>query len=240
MPTPWVIAHRGASGYAPENTMAAFRRAAELGARFIETDVNLTRDAHLITIHDPTVERTTNGHGDVKQLTLVQLKELDAGSWFGPQFAGERIPTLDEVLAFARETDVVFYLEVKADAAWGVEHALVNALRRGEEAARTVVLSFQSSALATVNRLDPTLLTGLLFEEVPADAVERAVRVGARQIAPRADRVTPELVERAHHEGLQVVTWTVNEPAQMRALAAAGVDGIMTDFPDRLGAVLNP
>jgi len=235
---PWVIAHRGASGHAPENTMAAFRRAVEMGAGFIETDLHLTRDARLVAIHDPTLERTTNGTGPVKQYTLAQLQELDAGAWFAPQFAGQRIPSLDEILAFAREADIVFYLEVKADAAWGVEHALVNELRRAGEAARTAILSFHTNALDTVHRMDPTLIAGHLFEDVPPDAVERTARVGARQIAPRSDGVTPELVARAHQEGLQVVTWTVDDPERMRALAEMGVDGIMTNYPDRLRSVL--
>lgn len=238
MANPWVVAHRGASGHAPENTMAAFRRAVEMGARFIETDIHLTRDAQLVAIHDLTLERTTNGTGMVKQYTLEHLRQLDAGAWFAPEFAGERIPTLDEILGFAREADIVFYLELKADAAWGVEHALINALRRAEEAARTVVLSFHTNSLSTVTRLDPTLLTGHLMEQVASDAVERAARAGARQIAPHVDSVTPELVEKAHDEGLQVVTWTVNEPARMREMMAAGVDGIMTDYPDRLVAIL--
>jgi len=239
MRKPWVIAHRGASGHAPENTMAAFRRAVQMGAVFIETDLHLTRDARLVAIRDTTVDRTTNASGPVKSFTLAELRALDAGSWFSAEFAGECIPTLDEILAFAEETDVVFYLEVKADAAWGVEHAVVHALRNAGAAPRTVILSFETSVLAAIHRLDPTLLAGLLFEEPLDDAVERAVRTGARQVAPRSDQVTPVLVEQAHRQDLLVVTWTVNDPAQMRSLVAAGVDGIMTDYPDRLAAVLN-
>ena len=238
MPNPWVIAHRGASGHAPENTMAAFRRAVELGARFIETDLQITRDGQLVVLHDHTLDRTTNGRGRVIDHTLADLKHLDAGSWFSPEFAGERIPTLQEVLSFANEADLVFYLEVKSEAGWGVEHAVVHALRKAGEAARTVVLSFHASSLATVNRLDPTLLTGLLFEKPFDGIIERAIQVGARQLAPHGDLVTAELVERAHRESLQVVTWTVNEPERMRAALATGVDGIMTDYPDRLRSLL--
>ncbi len=107
----WVVAHRGASGHAPENTLAAFRRAVELGANFIETDLQLSRDARFVAIHDDTLDRTTSGHGPIHGLALAELRELDAGSWFGPQFAGERIPTLEEILRFACESDVVFYLD---------------------------------------------------------------------------------------------------------------------------------
>jgi glycerophosphoryl diester phosphodiesterase len=269
---PWVIAHRGASAHAPENTMAAFRRAVEMGAGFIETDLHLSRDARFVAIHDATLERTTNGRGAVRDFTLTELRELDAGSWFDAKsgvrrdsthgagrggaegsdggaasFAGERIPTLEEILAFARETDVVFYFEIKAEAARGTENvlagalvaALAAALLAAEETARVVVISFDAGLLESVRRRDATLMTGLLVEDAPTDAVERALRAGARQLAPRRDMVTPALVERAHRADLQVVPWTINEPAEMRAAIAAGVDGIMTDYPERLAALVN-
>ncbi len=222
--------------------MAAFRRAVEMGARFIETDMHLTRDARIVAIHVPTLDRTTNGHGAVHLQPLEEIRALDAGAWFGSgsgeSFAGERIPTLDEILQFARQRDVIFYLEIKSDSAWGVEHAVVSALRDSGEAARVVILSFDPATLESVNRLDETLMTGYLCEHPSNDLVERAVRAGARQLAPRGDLITPSLVEKAHHAGLQVVAWTINEPEQMRRLIAAGADGIMTDYPDRLVSVL--
>ena len=222
--------------------MAAFRRAVEMGAGFIETDLHLTRDARLVCIHDAELGRTTNAGGAVKDLTLAQLRELDAGVWYGPEFAGERIPTLEEILVFARERDIVLFLEVKQEAAWGIEHGLVAALRDAHEAARAVVLSFSPGMLRNVRRLDNTLMTGLLFDALPkgghAAIVERALEIGARQLAPQAKLVTPELLECAHQRDLQAVCWTVNEPADMRALIDAGVDGIMTDYPDRLVAAL--
>src|SRR6266702_780459 len=100
------IAHRGASGNAPENTLAAFRKAVALGATFIETDLQLSRDARFVAIHDATVNRTTNGQGAVHDMTLADLRRLDAGSWFGSEFAGERIPTLEEILEFSKKNDV--------------------------------------------------------------------------------------------------------------------------------------
>ncbi len=234
----WVVAHRGASGHAPENTLAAFRCAVELGAQFIETDLHLSRDAHLVAIHDETLDRTTNGRGPVHSLTLAELRKLDAGSWFGPEFADERIPTLEEILRFAREHDVVFYLEIKPAGAWGMEHALVGALRAAGESARALVLSFDPRMLMAVRRIEPLVMTGYLFSRPFRDAVDRALGAGARQLAPRGDLVSRELIARARRSDLQVVTWTINEPAHLRALIAAGVDGIMTDYPDRLVNVL--
>jgi glycerophosphoryl diester phosphodiesterase len=238
MRPPWVIAHRGASGHAPENTFAAFQRAVELGGTFIETDLHVTRDGRFVAIHDDTVERTTNGSGDVRNFTLDELREVDAGMWFDRTFMGERIPTLEEVLEFSREHDVVFYLELKYAAVWGMDHALVAALQKAQSAPRTIVISFDPATLTPLRRLDPSIMTGLLVEDATPDCIQAAIDLGARQLCPKVSSVTPELVEKAHRSDLQVVTWTANTLADMRAMMAAGVDGIMTDFPDRLRALI--
>ena len=231
-----VIAHRGASGYAPENTLAAFKRALALGATFIETDLQLSRDSHFVAIHDDTVNRTTNGQGKVHDLSLVELRRLDAGSWFGSEFAGERIPTLPEILEFAKKHDAVFYLELKPSGSWGGEHTLIGALRSSGEIARTIVISFDPSILEAVRKIEPTVMTGLLFDGQIELPLQRAVEIGARQLAMRGDLVTPALLAEARKHDLQVVCWTVNQPAHMRLLIEAGVDGIMSDYPDRLVA----
>jgi glycerophosphoryl diester phosphodiesterase len=236
------IAHRGASGHAPENTLAAFRLAVEMGARFIETDLQLTRDARIVAMHDATVDRTTSGRGRVSKMTLAELRGLDAGAWFlsddGRSFKGERVPTLDEILQFASGEDVAFYLELKPTQMWGMEPALAGALKASGELARAVVISFDGAVLATVRQAEPLLMTGLLIERPIPETVDKAIAIGARQILPKAEGVTLELVRAAREKGLAVVAWTVNEHAKMRELIAAGVDGIITDYPDRLAAVL--
>jgi glycerophosphoryl diester phosphodiesterase len=233
-----VIAHRGASGNAPENTMAAFRKAVALGATFIETDLQLSRDARFVAIHDATVNRTTNGQGAVHDMTLAELRKLDAGSWFGSEFGGERIPTLEEILEFSKKNDVVFYLEIKPAGSWGGEHALIGALRESGEIPRAVVISFDPSIVMSLRKIEPTLMTGLLYDGQLDNPLEKAVAIGARQLAVRGDLVTPAMLAEAKKKDLQVVCWTVNHPAHMRMLAAAGVDGIMSDYPDRLVAVV--
>jgi glycerophosphoryl diester phosphodiesterase len=233
-----IIAHRGASGNAPENTLAAFRKAVALGATFIETDLQLSRDARFVAIHDATVNRTTNGQGAVHDMTLADLRKLDAGSWFGSEFAGERIPTLEEILEFSRKNDVVFYLEIKPGAAWGGEHALIGALRESGEIPRAVVISFDAAIVLNLRKIEPTLMTGLLYDGQIENPLDKAVEIGARQVAVRGDLVTPALIAQAKKKDLQVVCWTVNHPAHMRMLAAAGVDGIMSDYPDRLVAAV--
>jgi glycerophosphoryl diester phosphodiesterase len=237
----WVIAHRGASGTAPENTMAAFRNAVELGAGFIETDLQLSRDARLVALHDDTLDRTTNGHGPVSSKTLEELRKLDAGSWFrpsghesAPPFPGERIPTIEEILAFGREHEIGLQLEVKATGPSGAEHAIVGALHACNEVARSVVMSFSPSVLKRIHQLDPLVMTGFLFSDRVASPVTIAVEAGARQLLPRIDRVTRELVTEAHAHDLRVVAWTADSPAEMQKLIAAGVDGIITNYPDRL------
>ena len=231
-----VIAHRGASGHAPENTLAAFKRAVGLGATFIETDLQLTRDSRFVAMHDGTVNRTTNGQGKVHDMTMAELRRLDAGSWFGSEFAGERIPTLDEILEFSKKHDVVFYLELKPGGSWGGEHALVGALRESGEIPRAVVISFDADILARLRQIEPTLMTGLLYDGQIEEPLKKALEVGARQLAVRSDLVTPALLKDARERDLQVVCWTVNHPAHIRMLMAAGLDGIMSDYPDRLVA----
>jgi glycerophosphoryl diester phosphodiesterase len=172
----------------------------------------------------------------VHDLTLTDLRRLDAGSWFGSEFSGERIPTLEEILEFAKKNDVVFYLELKPTGAWGGEHALIGALRESGEIARTIVISFDAGIIAALRKIEPTLMTGLLFEGQIDQPLERAVEVGARQLAVRGDLVTPALIAEARKRDLQIVCWTVNQPAHMRMLIEAGVDGIMSDYPDRLVA----
>jgi glycerophosphoryl diester phosphodiesterase len=218
--------------------MAAIERAVQLGAGFIETDLHLTRDARFVAIHDDTLERTSNGRGPVRDHTLAELRALDMGLWYDRQFAGQQIPTLEEILAFARQHDVVFYLEIKQGSAWGMDHTLVGALQSAENAARTVVISFDAPTLAPLPKIDPGIMMGLLVDKARPDLVKVATELGARQLCPRANLITRELVDSAHAADLQVVTWTVNDPGQMRSLIQTGVDGIMTDRPDRLRAVI--
>ena len=227
------IAHRGASGYAPENTLAAFRRAVSLGVTFIETDLQLTRDAHFVALHDETVNRTTTGQGSVQHMTLAEVggwmrvPGLAANSWAS-------VPTLIDVLDFARKNDVVFYLELKPSGFWGGEHAMISALRDSGEIQRAVIISFDPAILQGLRKIEPTLMTGLLFDGQLENPFDKALEIGARQLAVKGDLVTPNLLADAHKRDLQVVCWTINNPAHMRLLAAAGVDGIMSDYPDRL------
>jgi glycerophosphoryl diester phosphodiesterase len=238
MRKPWVIAHRGASGHAPENTLAAFERAVALGAGFIETDLHLTRDARFVAIHDPTLERTTNGKGQVKDSTLAEIRQLDAGMWFDREFMGQKVPTLEEIVDFAAKHDVIFYLELKYEAAWGMHHSLAGALQKSGGAARSIVISSSETTLTALRQVDPAAMMGLIFDEPNQDYAKAGIELGVRQLCPQYSLVSPKMVEQAHGLDLQVATWTVDDVEAMRAMIAAKVDGIMTNFPDRLQAVL--
>jgi glycerophosphoryl diester phosphodiesterase len=238
MRKPWVIAHRGASGHAPENTLAAFERAVALGAGFIETDLHLTRDARFVAIHDPTLERTTNGKGNVRDSTLAEIRKLDAGMWFDREFMGQKVPTLEEIVEFGAKHDVIFYLELKYEAAWGMHHSLVGALQKSGGAARSIIISSSEPTLTALRQVDPSAMMGLIFDEANQDHTKAGIELGVRQLCPQYSLVTNEMVEQAHALDLQVATWTVDDAAAMRAMIAAKVDGIMTNFPDRLLAVL--
>jgi len=233
------IAHRGASALAPENTIAAFERAVELGADVIELDLHMSRDGELVVIHDDTLDRTTDGRGVVHELNLKDLKRLDAGRWFGKEFAGERIPTLTEVLQrFAGKVPLA--LEVKAGSAFfpGIEEKVISALRRHSAIGQAAVASFDHYALQRLKEIEPTLRTAALLVGRPVSLSALAGPAKADGLALEASFVTKTEVEACRAAGLQLVVWVVNDPAQMRHFIRLGVDGIITDRPDLLRLAL--
>jgi glycerophosphoryl diester phosphodiesterase len=237
----WVVGHRGAMGHCPENTMASFQRGLELGADWIELDVHLTRDSELAVIHDETVDRTTDGHGLVKDHTLAELKQLDAGAWFGAKYAGQRIPTLDEVLEWARQHNTVVDIEIKNGPIYydGIEQAVVTALDRTGMTEQVIVISFDHQAAHRVKALDSRVATGVLYFGRPVDAgVGLARAANADAVLPNVGFVTPDDVRMAHAAGLAMAPWASSDPAILRRLLAAGVDGIGTNHPDVLRRIL--
>jgi glycerophosphoryl diester phosphodiesterase len=229
------IAHRGASGNFPENTVCAFRAAIDAGAEMCELDVQLSRDGAIVVIHDETVERTTDGKGEVAELTLEELKRLDAGAKFkGGAVKGERIPTLDEVFSVT-SGKCGLNIELKAG---GLEHQVAQIMQARNALADSIVSSFDWEYLKNIQQLHFNIRVGLLAEEKPVDLMMNAVAMRAHSINPRWDMVTSDLCKAAHERGLKVYTWTVDADARMRALIACGVDGIMTNYPERLRKVV--
>jgi glycerophosphoryl diester phosphodiesterase len=232
-----VIAHRGASSYAPENTLAAFDLAIELGVRHVELDVELTRDGHVVVIHDDTVDRTTSGSGLVTDHTLTALRELDAGSWFGPRFAGARIPTFDEVLTRYKGR-VHLHTEIKGRST-DLSHRTADLVRQHDMADQVTVTSFQRARLEEIRAYAPELPTGWLVPEVNEVTIAHARDIGLDQMCPRASALTSELVSRLHAAGFVVRAWGVATEALMRHVVEAGADGMTINFPDTLMAYLS-
>jgi glycerophosphoryl diester phosphodiesterase len=229
------IAHRGASGTFPENTIAAFRAAIEAGAQMCELDVQRTRDGAIVVIHDDTVDRTTDGQGAVAELTLAELKTLDAAVRFrGGVFKGERIPTLDEVFA-AIGNRCTLDIELKAA---GIEPDVAALMRKCNAIETSMVSSFNWESLKAMREADAAVRIGVLAEKDASSMLDEAARLGACAVNPRYDMVTPELCQAAHDRGVQVMVWTVDVPELMRLLIGYGVDGIVTNYPDRMRTVL--
>ena len=230
---PCVFGHRGAMGYAPENTFASFERAIELGVDAIELDAHLTADGEVVVIHDAELHRTTDGDGLVGQKTLAELKKLDAGVRFAPEFAGQRIPTLDEVLAWARGT-CVLDIEIKGGP-WpydGIEARVVDLIRRHEMADQTIVISFHHPVVARVKALAPEIATGTLWSCAPIDPVAVAQAAGANAILPQWSYCDAETVEKARAAGLSVHPWATSDPRVIDYLIGMGVDSICANEPD--------
>jgi glycerophosphoryl diester phosphodiesterase len=235
-PACMVIAHRGASSYAPENTLAAFDLALQMGVRHIELDVDFTSDGHIVVIHDDTVDRTTNGSGPVTSHTLAALREFDAGSWFGAKFAGERIPTFDEVLARYKGR-VHIHTEIKGHSSY-LSQRTADLIRQHDMEEQVTITSFQNMRLEEMRAYAPELPTGWLVVEVSDAMITQARGMGLTQLCPRANTVTPELVRRLHAEGFVARAWGVTTEELMQQVVQAGADGMTVNFPDKLIAYL--
>ena len=234
--------HRGASQVAPENTLAAFQKARELGADGVELDVMQSQDGEVVVRHDYDLERTTNGHGLVLDHTLAELQALDAGSWFGPSFAGEHIPTLRQVCAWAGQ-DMRLNVELKSVDVGdkGLETKVVAIVHECGLARRVVFSSFNPFSLRRVKQIDASLHTGLLYS---ADLPIYLARAWLRPVA-RPDAVHPEFhmvsaayLRWARRRSYRVNVWTPDEASDLQRLLALQVDSIITNRPDVLVGLL--
>ncbi|PTM54787.1 glycerophosphoryl diester phosphodiesterase [Desmospora activa DSM 45169] len=246
------IAHRGASGHAPESTLSAFRLAVRMGADRVELDVQQSRDGELMTIHDSTLDRTTDGHGKVREHDRAQLKRLDAGAWFKnkhPQhridYQDARIPTLDEVL-HSLGTEGRYCIEIKEGLPTNTADQVLATLSRHQllqtqSPEQVIIQSFDPAVLKQIHQKHPELTLIQLIHYRQAGSLSRG---GLQRIATYADgigfhhrRMEREDIRRAHREGLRIHAYTVNQKKKMRRLLDWDVDAICTDFPDRLREV---
>jgi glycerophosphoryl diester phosphodiesterase len=238
-----IWAHRGASGHAPQNTLAAFLLAAEMGADGIELDVHFSRDGEAVVIHDDTVDATTDGCGRVRDLTLAELQSLDAGGWFDEQFAGERIPTLEQVFEQVGHR-LLINVEIKVEAGYhpvDQEAETVRLIEDHQLVDRVIISSFSPSSLRRVHRLNPNIALGFLYARPEPALLPRVLEwfgTAHQAVHPGLSMVDAQYVRRAHRWGKRINVWTVNEEHDMRRMRDLGVDGIITNYPDVLCQVL--
>jgi glycerophosphoryl diester phosphodiesterase len=252
---PLVIAHRGGAGLWPENTLVGFHAASEMGVDILEMDIHSTRDGVLVVIHDEKVERTTDGFGDISAMTLEQVKQLDAGyGWTSDEglsfpFRGQglEIPTLEEV--FNELPGVHMNIEIK-QAEFSIVEPFCDLIREHQMQERVLVASFDAGVLAGFRRACPEVATSASGSEVRVLYILSQARLGSLYLPPAQVLQVPEysggtyvldarLVKAAQAKNVQVHAWTINEITDMHRFIQAGLDGLITDYPDRLLALLN-
>lgn len=240
---PAVIGHRGAAASAPENTLAGLRKGHELGARWVEFDVRLSGDRQCIVLHDDTIDRTSNGKGAASRLTLAELRRYDAGSWFAPEFAGERIPTFAEVIDLLGALGLGANVEIKPAAGDEVAtaRATVETLRRTWPASLPPPLlsSFAPAALEAARDAAPEIQRGHLFRRLPGNWQEQAERLGCVTIHCDQKHLTRSAARAVIDAGYPLLAYTVNDPARAREIIRWGATSVFSDCPDRVIAGLS-
>ncbi|KRA97550.1 glycerophosphodiester phosphodiesterase [Devosia sp. Root685] len=230
-----VQAHRGASAVAPENTVAAFRAAAEQGARWVELDVALLADDTLVVIHDDSIDRTTSGKGSLGALTHADVAKLDAGAWFDAKFAGERLSTLAEVIKALGEFGLSANVEIKQHKHHKSLDQLVRAVQadinKRDPKTQIMISSFDPEALRAMHALEPDLEMAMLWDRPPEDWAERLKTIPATTIHMHYKALSIGLLEETGKNGIKVRAWTCNNPVELVSFWGAGLTGVITDNP---------
>ena len=230
-----VWAHRGASGYAPENTLDAFRKAVEMGADGIELDVQMTKDGELVVIHDETIDRVSNGKGWVKNYTYEELKKFNFNKTH-LEYTKEEIPTLEQVYRLIKPTNLTINVEIKTGIVFypGIEGRVLELTERLGMKERVIYSSFNHYTIRKIKELDPQAKTGMLYEDGMIDAVDYACDVvKADALHPAGYNVLyPGFLDKCRERNRQLHVWTINEEKDMRMLCEAGVDALITNYPD--------
>ncbi len=235
----WIrIAHRGASGIAPENTLAAFKKALEIGVDAVELDLHGTADGEIVVIHDATLDRTTDLQGHINETPLETIRGADAGEWFDTEFVGEPVPTLAEALAcIGKETIAV--LEIKDPL---IAEAVVAKIHETETLDTTVIISFHTEVLQTIRTLEPRIATGWLIggfnKSIPPVALcQQLGELGSSLLNVNHELITAEFAYEIRRRGIALWCWTVDDIARMREMKAHGVQGITSNYPERFAMI---
>lgn len=230
-----IQAHRGASAIAPENTIAAFRAAAEAGAKWVELDVALSADDTLVVIHDDSVDRTSSGTGSLGDLTAAEIGALDGGAWFDARYVGERIPTLAETIAALGELGLSANVEIKQHPHQKSLDQLVRSVQaeiaKRAPTTRIMISSFDAECLKAMHKLEPELEMAMLWVEVPSDWEAVLASIPAKTIHMHYKAVSIGLLEHMRERGIKVRVWTCNDPVELVSFWNAGLTGVITDNP---------
>ena len=233
------VAHRGASGNYPENTLLAFQKALEIGVDEIELDLYLTKDDHLIVMHDSTVDRTTDGTGAISELTLPEIKAFDAGRVFSEQFQGERVPTWEEALDLVQgKVKLNVHLKEGGDPDGQYEHKVAKALD-DFQMVEDSILTCSDASVGIFAEIDPRIECRIFrSNRSPEEYIRKSVEMGLRTMQPGRDITTQEFVQKAHAARRIVHVFYADTPEDMRYYIEIGVDGILTNYPERLKTIL--
>lgn len=231
-----IYAHRGASGTAPENTIAAFEKAVEVGAHGIECDVQMTRDGKLVICHDEALDRTSNGKGLIKDMTYADIRALDAGGWFDAQFAGAKVPLLEELLELILKNGMYLNIELKNGIVLyeGMEDKVVDMVKGFGLQDKTIFSSFNHYSIYDMKKKYPELFTGALYMEGLYQPWNYLKEIGCDCAHPFYMAARPEMVEGYKQNGITVNVFTVDDPNAAAFLVKSGVEGIITNYPEKM------
>ncbi|MDP4089472.1 MAG: glycerophosphodiester phosphodiesterase [Bacillota bacterium] len=233
-------AHRGASGYFPENTLIAFEKAIEMGCDAIETDVQMTRDGELVLIHDELVDRTTDGVGLVKNFSLKGLRELDAGTWHGSSPSLQHIPTAEELIILAKSQSININFELKTGIVIypEIERKIIELIYKYNMQENVLLSSFNHYSMVECKSIDKSVKAGLLYEAGLYKPSQYCKLAGCDAIHPNFYSVNEDIIHEAKKDGIWVNSYTVNNEEKMKQLLDYGIDGIITNYPDRLRSII--
>jgi glycerophosphoryl diester phosphodiesterase len=233
-------AHRGASGYYPENTMLAFQKAIEMGCEGIETDVQLTKDGVLVICHDELLDRTTDGKGLIAETNYSDIAKLDAAKLWGGKFRDVRVPTLEELLAYIKDKNIMINLELKNSIIdyKNLEQLVIDMIYKYELEEKVIISSFNHYSILRCKAIDNTLKLGLLYDCCIYEPGKYTSELGVCAVHPSFYSLNEEVIKEIRSHNLMINTWTVNDEKYMHTLAKLGIDGIITNYPDRLKKVL--
>ena len=238
-----IFAHKGASGYAPENTLIAIKKAIEMKVEGIEIDIQLTRDGRIVLMHDWKVDRTTTGRGYVYELDFDYIRTLDAGQWFTKDFIGEVVPTLEEVLDILPQ-DMMLNIEIKDTARHHskIEEKLLEVLKKYPDKFENIIVSsFHHDKIKKLQELEPKLKLALLTnsEFIEIEKYLSTNGVSSYSYHPEINHVLKEDIEKLHAKGVKIFVWTVNKEEDLNYLVKLGVDGVISDYPDLMKELIS-